>query len=141
MKKAINILLGVLMAVTVVLVIMMVAGGRDAAGNPDVNGIIVWTYVLCAMGLVAALGSAVYGMLLNPKGIKGSLLSLVVIAAIVGASFALADTTTPLNMPDGTVMDDQMVLGVTDVSIWITYFAMAAALIATVFAEVKSAIK
>lgn len=141
MKKAINILLGVMMAITVVLVIMMVAGGRDAAGNPDVDGIIIWTYVLCAMGLVAALGSAVYNMFLNPKGIKGSLLSLVVIAVVVGASFALADTTTPLNMPDGTVMDDQMVLGITDVSIYITYFCMLAAAVATVFAEVKSAIE
>ena len=141
MKKVLNILLGVMMAITVVLVVMMVAGGRDAAGNPDVNGIIIWTYVLCALGLVAALGSAVYNTFTNPSGLKGSLVSIVAIAVVLGIAYALTDATTPMNMPDGTVMDDKLVLGVSDFSIYVTYFAMAAALIAAVFAEVKSAIK
>ena len=137
MKKVLNILLGVMMAITVVLVIMMVAGGRDAAGNPDVNGIIIWTYVLFALGLVAALVSAVYNTFTNPSGLKGTLVSLVAL----GVAYALTDATTPMNMADGTVMDDKLVLGVSDFSIYVTYFAMAAALLAALFAEVKSAIK
>lgn len=141
MKKVLNILLGVMMAITVVLVVMMVAGGRDAAGNPDVNGIIIWTYVLFALGLVAALVSAVYNTFTNPSGLKGSLVSIVAIAVVLGIAYALTDATTPMNMADGTVMDDKIVLGVSDFSIYVTYFAMGAALIAAVFAEVKSAIK
>ena len=138
MKKVLNILLGVMMAITVVLVVMMVAGGRDAAGNPDVSGIIVWTYVLFALGLVAALVSAVYNTFTNPSGLKGTLVSLVAIAVVLGVAYALTDSTTPMNMADGTVMDDKLILGVSDFS---TYFAMAAALVAAFFAEVKSAIK
>lgn len=141
MKKVLNILLGVMMAITVVLVVMMVAGGRDAAGNPDVNGIIIWTYVLFALGLVAALGSAVYNTFTNPSGLKGSLVSIIAIAVVLGIAYALTDASTPMNMADGTVMDDKLVLGVSDFSIYVTYFAMAAALLAALFAEVKSAIK
>ena len=141
MKKVINILFGVMMAITVVLVVMMAAGGRDAAGNPDVNGIIIWTYALFVLGLVAAVGGAIHNMILNPAGMKGSLLSIVLIAAVIGVSFALADTTTPVTLSDMTVMDDPQVLAITDVSIYVTYFAMAAALLSAVFAEVKSAIK
>jgi hypothetical protein len=141
MKKVINILFGIMMAITVVLVVMMVAGGRDAAGNPDVSGIIVWTYVLFALGLVAALVSAVYNTFTNPSGLKGTLVSLVAIAVVLGVAYALTDSTTPMNMADGTVMDDKLILGVSDFSIYVTYFAMAAALVAAFFAEVKSAIK
>ena len=141
MKKVINILFGIMMAITVVLVVMMFVGGRDAAGNPDVNGIIVWTYVLFALGLVAALVSAVYNTFTNPSGLKGTLVSLVAIAVVLGVAYALTDSTTPMNMADGTVMDDKLVLGVSDFSIYVTYFAMAAALVAAFFAEVKSAIK
>lgn len=141
MKKVINILFGVMMAITVVLVVMMAAGGRDAAGNPDVNGIIIWTYVLFAMGFVAAVGGAIYNMFLNPSGMKGSLLSIVLIAAVIGVAFALADSTTPVTLSDMTVMDDPKVLTITDVSIYVTYIAMAAALLSAVFAEVKAAIK
>ena len=141
MKKVINILFGVMMAITVVLVVMMAAGGRDAAGNPDVNGIIVWTYALFVLGLASAVGGAIYNMILNPAGMKGSLLSIVLIAAVIGVSFALADTTTPVTLSDMTVMEDPQVLAITDVSIYVTYIAMAAALLSAVFAEVKSAIK
>jgi hypothetical protein len=38
-------------------------------------------------------------------------------------------------------MEDPQVLAITDVSIYVTYIAMAAAFLSAVFAEVKSAIK
>ena len=68
-------------------------------------------------------------------------MSLVAIAVVLGVAYALTDASTPMNMADGTVMDDKLVLGVSDFSIYVTYFAMAAALLAALFAEVKSAIK
>jgi len=141
MKKILNIILGVMLAITVVLTAMTAFGAKDVSGNPDVNMIIVWTYVLFAAAIVAAVGGAVFGMLQNPKGAKSSLVSVVLLAVVVGIAFAMADGTTPMTLSDKSVVDDPMVLTVSDVSIFVAYIAMAVAVVAAIFAEIKSVIK
>lgn len=130
-----------MLAITVVLTIMTAAGTKDVSGNPDVNMIIIWTYVLFAAAVVAAVGGAVFGMLQNPKGAKSSLLSVIILAVVVGIAFAMADSTSPMVLSDKSVVDDPMVLTVSDASIFVAYIAMAVAVVAAIVAEVKSVIK
>ena len=72
MKKILNILLGVLMAITVVMMAYAIfTGGSDAA----ISANLVWGYVLMVLAICSVLFCAVYGMMKNPAGIKGTLLS------------------------------------------------------------------
>ena len=70
MKKILNILLGVLMAITVILMIYAIAtGGSDAAISMN----LVWGYFLIVFAILSALFCAVFGMIKNPAGIKGTI--------------------------------------------------------------------
>ena len=87
MKKILNILLGVLMAITVILMIYAIAtGGSDAAISMN----LAWGYFLIAFAILAALFCAVFGMIKNPAGIKGTILSLALIIVVVGVAYFVA---------------------------------------------------
>ena len=87
MKKILNILLGVLMAITVVLLVYAIAtGGSDA--SISVN--LMWGYFLLVFAIAAAIFCAVFGMIQNPAGIKGTILSLGLIIVIVGVSYFIS---------------------------------------------------
>ena len=87
MKKILNILLGILMAITVVLLVYAIAtGGSDAAISLN----LVWGYFLFVFAVAAALFCAIFGMIQNPAGIKGTILSLALIIIVVGVSYFYA---------------------------------------------------
>ena len=76
MKKILNILLGVILLITVILTVYaMVAGGSNEAINLN----LIWSYILIAVGIATALFTAVWGMVNSSKGIKGTLLSTLLI--------------------------------------------------------------
>ena len=84
MKKALNVLLGVLMVVTVGLTAYAIAaGGSDAAISLN----LIWGYCLMIGAVVAAVGGAIYSTLKSPAGAKMSILSVVLILAIVGVAY------------------------------------------------------
>lgn len=59
------------MAITVILMIYAIAtGGSDAAISMN----LAWGYFLIAFAILAALFCAVFGMIKNPAGIKGTIL-------------------------------------------------------------------
>ena len=69
MKKILNVLLGVLMAITVVLLVYAIAtGGSEAAISVN----LMWGYFLLVFAVAAAIFCAVFGMIQNPAGIKGT---------------------------------------------------------------------
>lgn len=141
MKKVFNIILVVLLIITAILTVMMLFGPKDGSGNPDVNPIIIWTYILCALAILSAVFSAVYCSINNSRGSKGSLIALVIVVLVVGASFMFADSTTPMVLPDGTVVDSPMILSISDASLYVSYVALAVAIVAAIFSEIKNAIK
>ena len=84
MKKILNILLGVILLITVILTVYaMVAGGSNEAINLN----LIWSYILIAVGIATALFTAVWGMVNSSKGIKGTLLSTLLIIVIVAAAY------------------------------------------------------
>ena len=71
MKKILNILLGVLMAITAVLLVYALAtGGSDA--SISIN--LMWGYFLVVFAIAAAIFCAVFRIIQNPPGIKGTIM-------------------------------------------------------------------
>lgn len=145
MKKILNILLGVLMVVTVILLIYAIiagANGTEAALNAAISANLIWGYILFALAIVAALGCAVYGMAKNPAGIKGTILSLVLVVVIIGVAYFIAAGHT-VQIPDLANNDffghSETVL--TEASIIVTYVAMAAAFLTAIGTEIWRAFK
>lgn len=139
MKKILNILLGVLMAITAVLLVYAIAtGGSDAAISLN----LAWGYFLVVFAVASALFCAVFGMIQNPAGIKGTILSLALIIVIVGAAYFIASGHS-IQIPDlangGAFGAGETVL--TETSIIVTYVALVAAFVTAVVTEIWGAFK
>ena len=131
MKKIMNILLGVLMVITVVLLVYAIAtGGSEAAISVN----LIWCYVL----IVAAIAA----MTQNPAGIKGTLLSFVLIVAIVGIAYFISASHS-VQIPDlaNNSVFDRGATVLTETSILVTYVAIVAAIVTTVVTEIWGALK
>ncbi|MDE7078211.1 MAG: hypothetical protein K2O55_06520 [Alistipes sp.] len=139
MKKILNILLGVLMAVTAVLLICAIAtGGSEAA----IGANLIWGYFLFVFAIAAAVFCAVFGMIKNPAGIKGTIISVALILVIVGASYLYSASHT-VNIID---LQNNGVFGhgetvITETSILVTYVAFVAAFLTAIVTEIRGAFK
>ena len=139
MKKILNILLGILMAITVVLLVYAIAtGGSDAAISVNLT----WGYFLVVFAIAAAIFCAVFGMIQNPAGIKGTILSLALIIVIIGVAYFISAGHS-IQIPDlangGVFGAGETVL--TETSILVTYVAMVAAFLTAVVTEIYGAFK
>ena len=135
MKKILNILLGILMAITVVLMVYAIAtGGSDA--SISVN--LMWGYFLFVFAVAAAIFCAVFGMIQNPAGIKGTILSLALIIIIVGVSAGHTVNIVDLQN-NGFFGHGETVI--TETSILVTYVACVAAFVTAVATEIWGAFK
>lgn len=139
MKKILNILLGVLMAITVVLLVYAIAtGGSDASINLN----IIWGYFLFVFAVAAALFCAVFGMIQNPAGIKGTILSLALIIVIVGVSYFISagHSVNIIDLQNNGFFDHGETV-ITETSILVTYVAFVAAFLTAVATEIWGAFK
>lgn len=139
MKKVMNILLGVLMVITIVLLVYAIAtGGSEVAISVN----LMWGYFLFVFAIAAALFCAIFGMIQNPKGIKGAILSLALVIVVVGVSYFYSASHT-INIVDlqnnGFFGHPETVI--TEASIIVTYVAFAAAFITAVVTEIWGAFK
>ena len=139
MKKILNILLGFLMAITAVLMVYAIAtGGSDAAISVNLT----WGYFLVVFAIAAAIFCAVFGMIQNPAGIKGTILSLALIIVIIGVAYFISAGHS-IQIPDlangGVFGAGETVL--TETSILVTYVAMVAAFLTAVVTEIYGAFK
>ena len=136
MKKILNILLGVILLITVILTVYaMVAGGSNEAINLN----LIWSYILIAVGIATALFTAVWGMVNSSKGIKGTLLSTLLIIVIVAAAYLIARGHT-IEIPDGGFFPHPETV-ITEASILVTYVALGAAVLTAIFTEIYKAFK
>lgn len=140
MKKILNILLVVLIAVTVALLVYAIAtGGSETAISLN----LIWGYVLLVGAALSVVYCAVKGMVKNPAGIKKTLASVAIIVVVVGAAvaYALSNAGLAIRNSAGGVFDDPFELVVTESSIIVTYVAFVATVIAAVFSEIRNALK
>ena len=139
MKKILNIILGVLLAVMAVLGIYAIAtGGSEAAISLN----LIWCYFLLALAVFTAIFCAVFGMIQNPAGIKGTIISLALIIVIVGVAYFVAsghDTVIPDFASGGVFPRTPTVIA--DCGIIVTYVAMIAAVVVALYSEVAKLFK
>jgi hypothetical protein len=97
---------------------------------------------LIAVGIATALFTAVWGMVNSSKGIKGTLLSTLLIIVIVAAAYLIARGHT-IEIPDvangGFFPHPETVI--TEASILVTYVALGAAVLTAIFTEIYKAFK
>ncbi|MEG0789512.1 MAG: hypothetical protein RSB23_04310 [Alistipes sp.] len=144
MKKALNILLGVLMAITVVLLVYALVSPHPEGvfDDPSISLNIIWCYFLLVFAIGAALFCALFGMIQNPAGIKGTIASLGLIIVIVGVAYFISaghSIQIPNLASGGVFSAGETVL--TETSIIVTYVAMVAAFVTAVATEIYGALK
>jgi len=92
--------------------------------------------------IAAALFCAIFGMIQNPAGIKGTIISVALILVIVGASYAYSASHT-VNIIDlqnnGFFGHGETVI--TETSILVTYVAFVAAFLTAIVTEIRGAFK
>ena len=139
MKKIMNILLAALMIATVgLMAYAVVTGGSEAAISMN----LVWGYALLVAGVAAAVGGAIYGMIKNPAGGKGAILSVVLIAAVIAVAYFISAGHT-VNIVDlqnnGFFGHGETVI--TETCILVTYVAFAATVVVALVTEIWGALK
>ena len=142
-KKLLNIFLFILLAITAGLAIyMIVEGSKMEKPMAATSANLLWSYILIALAIVSALFCAVWGMLKNPTGIKGSLISLAIIVVVIVASYLIAAGRT-IEIPDlatgGFFPHNETVIA--DSSILVTYVALCGTVVAALFSEIYKAFK
>ena len=140
MKKFLNILLGLLFAITAVMVgWAVVSGGAEVA----ISWNLVWGYALLVGAVLSVLISAIKGTITNPAGLKKTMLAIVLVVVVVGAALFIALGHDGIVIPNsaGGVFDDPFELVISEVGILVTYVVAAAALLVTLYAEVRNLLK
>lgn len=149
MKKALNILLGVLLAVTAVLMVYAVISTHpenpkefDPQHDPSISLSLIWGYVLFCAAILSAIACAVWGMIKNPKGIRGSLISLVLVVIVIGVAYFIS-AGHQLLIPDletgGYFGHGETVISET--GILVTYVVGICAVLAAIYSEIANALK
>ncbi len=149
MKKALNIVLIALLAITVVLCAWaIIATPASSLGTPDASACLAlslnlfWGYLLVVGAICAAVFCAIWGLAKNPAGIKGSLLALGIVVVVVVASYLIAKANQVLvpNIEKGGYFGEWQTL-LSSASIWVAYFGMAGAILAALWSEIVAAFK
>ena len=140
MKKILNILMITLFAVTLGLVAWaVVSGGSEVA----ISWNLMWGYALLVGAVLSVLWAALKGLIADPAGVKKTLLAVVLVVVVVGAALGIALSHKGLVIPNsaGGVFDNPFELVISEVGILVTYVVAAAALLVTLYAEVRNLLK
>ncbi len=145
MKKALNILLGVLMAITVALLAYAIVSPHSenpADFDPSINLNLIWGYFLIVFAIASAIFCAIFGTIKNPAGLKGSIISSALVLVVIGVAYFIS-AGHEVNIVDlqnnGFFGHSEAVI--TETSIIVTYVAFAAAFITAVVTEIWGSLK
>ncbi len=143
-----SILLWILMGLTVIFAILFYIGGvvpgteGTRYQEPKVtNSFIVFAYILLAVTILTLLFFAFRNYVMNPKGLRGVLIALGVVAVLVGISTLLNDNTV-LDLPHYKGSDNvPRTLFWTDIGLFVAYFLLAGAFLAIIYSVVSKYFK
>ena len=143
-----SILLWILMGLTVIFAILFYIGGvvpgteGTRYQEPKVtNSFIVFAYILLAVTILTLLFFAFRNYVMNPKGLRGVLIALGVVAVLVGISTLLADNTV-LDLPHYKGSDNvPRTLFWTDIGLFVAYFLLAGAFLTIIYSVVSKYFK
>ncbi|PCH97056.1 MAG: hypothetical protein COB85_03025 [Bacteroidetes bacterium] len=131
--KPLSILLYALMGISVLLIVVFVAGWID-------HGILlVWTYFLVGIASIASIVFPIIYVVQNPKGAKDMLISVGGIAVIFGISYGLASgELTDVFIREGV---DEGISRLVGMGIIGSYLLLAGAVGAIIFSSISKMIK
>lgn len=145
MGKFIKYLSPVLLFATLALVAWAVFTTPEVATVENataVGGNLFWAYGIFAVAVVVALFAALWDLLQKPEGLKGAVLGLVAIVAIIVVAYVVA------NGHDYQIVDlenqgffERGETVITDTSIIVAYVAGAGAILAAIYSAVTDALK
>ena len=143
-NKLTLILLWVLMGLTVIFAVIFFIGGvvpgteGTRYEEPKItNSFIIYAYVLFGIALLITLFFSVRNFLLNPKGLRLSLITLVIGVVLIGIAALLADNTV-LDLPHYKGKDNvPRTLFLTDVGLFLAYFMLALAFLAIIYSVIS----
>jgi len=143
-----SILLWVIMGLTVIFAILFYVGGvvpgteGTRYQEPKVtNSFIVFAYILLAVTILTLLFFALRNYVMNPKGIRGVLIALGVVAVLIGIAALLADNTV-LNLPHYKGSDNvPRTLFWTDIGLYVAYFLLAGAFLTIIYSVISKYFK
>lgn len=101
-----------------------------------VNYGIVICYILLAVAVAAAVIFPILQLAQNPKGAKGALIGIVLLAVVIGISFGLASDVNPSKMELTPEAAKQVGAG-----LYAVYILGAVAIVSIVYSEVSKIIK
>ena len=117
----------------------VISGGSEVA----ISWNLIWGYALLVGAVVSVLWAALKGLVADPAGVKKTLLAVALVVVIVGAALGIALSHKGLVIPNsaGGVFDNPFELVISEVGILVTYVVAAAALLVTLYAEVRNLLK
>ena len=117
----------------------VISGGSEVA----ISWNLMWGYALLVAAIVSVLCAAIKGTITHPAGLKGTLIAVVIVIAVVGAALGVALSHDGLVVPNsaGGVFDDPFELAISETGIVVTYIVAAAAILVTIVGEVRNALK
>ena len=109
-------------------------------GEASVGTMLVWAYILLGITIVVALLMPLITLIRNPKGALRSLIGLGIVVVVMGVCFALS-SAEPVADSTGVHFDDPLTLRLSDTGLYAAYAALAAAVLAILFVELRNAFK
>jgi hypothetical protein len=143
-NKLTLILLWVLMGLTVIFAVIFFIGGvvpgteGTRYEEPKItNSFIIYAYVLFGIALLITLFFTVRNFVLNPKGLKLTLIALAISVVLIGIAALMADNTV-LDLPHYKGKDNvPRTLFLTDVGLYLAYFLLALSFLAIIYSVIS----
>ena len=143
-NKLTLILLWVLMGLTAIFAVIFFLGGvvpgteGTRYEEPKItNSFIIYAYVLFGIAILITLFFTVRNFVLNPKGLRLSLIALGIAVVLIGIAALLADNTV-LDLPHYKGKDNvPRTLFLTDVGLYLAYFLLALSFLAIIYSVIS----
>ncbi|MCQ2166004.1 MAG: hypothetical protein MJY49_01055 [Bacteroidales bacterium] len=136
MNKIIKWITWALMIVGVIFTILVFAqNGSDLS----VNLLLYWAYAMVALAIASIVYGIVRDSIINPKNVKKIGIVLVGAVVLIGLAYVFAPGTPAVGYVGAPVSDGALKL--TDTVLNLTYFSVAAAILAVIAAAVMDSVK
>ncbi len=135
-----NIVMGVLFAITLALVgWAVISGGSEVS----ISWNLLWGYTLLVVAIVSVIWAAIKGTITNPAGLKNTLIAVAIVVVVVGVALGISLSHDGLVIPNsaGGVFDNPFELVISETGIIVTYVVAAATLLVTLVGEVRNVLK
>ena len=132
--KNLSIIQYILIAISVITVAMYFLG------LGDVDPMLIWGYILLGIAVAAVIILPLFNLVKNPKGAVRSLVGLGIVVVLAAICYALSSDAPVVNSAGG-FFEDSAVLKISDTGLYLTYIALAVAILAAIRGEIRNAFK